>query len=270
MLRSPWPSPAGGGAAGQRLDAGHQLGEVERLGQVVIGAQAQALDPLGDRAGGGEHQDPARRPLPRQGPADVVAVHAGQVPVQHHHVVAVHREPVQGIVAVEGHVDGHPAAAQPGGHRPGQPVVVFGYQDSHRRSPPPGWQVSATRPAEGDSRVTAVTFLSPCFPYTWVSTASGQEKDATMNDITGCGRDRPRRPRRRRGRVVAAVTVMAAVALLTAACGGDSPSAATGTVRRQQRALNYAKCMRAHGVPNFPDPNSQGIFPSSTAMYRSR
>jgi hypothetical protein len=82
-----------------------------------------------------------------------------------------------------------------------------------------------------------------------------------MNDITGCGRDRPRRPRRRRGRVVAAVTVMAAVALLTAACGGDSPSAATGTVRRQQRALNYAKCMRAHGVPNFPDPNSQGDFP---------
>ena len=58
-----------------------------------------------------------------------------------------------------------------------------------------------------------------------------------------------------------AVAVLAAVALLTAACGGGSPSAAgssaTGQVRVQQ-ALAFAHCMRSHGVPNFPDPDSSG------------
>ena len=38
------------------------LGEVERLGQVVVRAQAQALDPVAHRPGRGEHQDPALGP----------------------------------------------------------------------------------------------------------------------------------------------------------------------------------------------------------------
>ena len=58
-----------------------------------------------------------------------------------------------------------------------------------------------------------------------------------------------------------AVAVLAAATLLTAACGGGSPSAAgssvTGQVRVQQ-ALAFAHCMRSHGVPNFPDPDSSG------------
>jgi hypothetical protein len=58
-----------------------------------------------------------------------------------------------------------------------------------------------------------------------------------------------------------AVAVLAVAALLTAACGGGPPSAAgssaTGQVRVQQ-ALAFAHCMRSHGVPNFPDPDSSG------------
>jgi hypothetical protein len=58
-----------------------------------------------------------------------------------------------------------------------------------------------------------------------------------------------------------AAAVLATVALLTAACGGGSPSAAgssaTGQVRVQQ-ALAFAHCMRSHGAPNFPDPDSSG------------
>ena len=34
----------GPGAAAERLDPGDQLGELERLGQVVIGAQPEAFD----------------------------------------------------------------------------------------------------------------------------------------------------------------------------------------------------------------------------------
>jgi hypothetical protein len=58
-----------------------------------------------------------------------------------------------------------------------------------------------------------------------------------------------------------AVVVLAVAALLTAACGGGTPSAvgssATGQVRVQQ-ALAFAHCMRSHGAPNFPDPDSSG------------
>jgi hypothetical protein len=48
---------------------------------------------------------------------------------------------------------------------------------------------------------------------------------------------------------------------MTAACGGGSASAAgtsgSGQVRVRQ-ALAFAHCMRSHGVPNFPDPDSSG------------
>jgi hypothetical protein len=35
--------------------------------------------------------------------------------------------------------------------------------------------------------------------------------------------------------------------------GGKAPSAAEQT-KMQESALNFSKCMRSHGVPNFPDP----------------
>jgi hypothetical protein len=36
--------------------------------------------------------------------------------------------------------------------------------------------------------------------------------------------------------------------------GGSTPSTA------YQKALAYAQCIRAHGIPNYPDPNSKGQF----------
>jgi hypothetical protein len=55
------------------------------------------------------------------------------------------------------------------------------------------------------------------------------------------------------------------IALLTAACGsGPSGSSAdpsqTGGSTTYQKDLAYAQCMRSHGVPNFPDPSSNGMF----------
>jgi hypothetical protein len=57
------------------------------------------------------------------------------------------------------------------------------------------------------------------------------------------------------------LAVMTAVAVLAAACGGGaSPPAgpAAGGSKRYQQALAYSECMRAHGVPNFPDPDQAG------------
>jgi len=78
--------------------------------------------------------------------------------------------------------------------------------------------------------------------------------------------------RRARGRAAALVAALAAAALLTAACSG-SPGAAgspgTGQGRLAQ-ALAFAHCMRSHGAPRFPDPNSSGIWivnPSDSARF---
>jgi hypothetical protein len=44
-----------------------------------------------------------------------------------------------------------------------------------------------------------------------------------------------------------------AAALTLAACGSNSPSSADAQAKREQAQLNFARCMRSHGV-NVPDP----------------
>ena len=78
-----------------------------------------------------------------------------------------------------------------------------------------------------------------------------------MNDSPGRGRGR----RRSWPRWAPALAALALLGLLATACGGgSSPAAATGGSTRAQAALAYARCMRAHGVPDFPDPDSNGNF----------
>jgi hypothetical protein len=50
--------------------------------------------------------------------------------------------------------------------------------------------------------------------------------------------------------------VAAAVAIAAAACSA-LPGSPSGSVKYQE-ALAFARCMRAHGVPSFPDPGSNG------------
>jgi hypothetical protein len=76
-----------------------------------------------------------------------------------------------------------------------------------------------------------------------------------MNDTTGGGPDPRGRSRARRAGVLSAV--VASIALLAAACGGGNSDSAAGTTA-YQKALAYAECMRAHNVPGFPDPTSNG------------
>jgi hypothetical protein len=46
--------------------------------------------------------------------------------------MVVDRQVLQGRGAVQDHVDGHPLAAQAGGQRRGQDLVVLGHQNPHR------------------------------------------------------------------------------------------------------------------------------------------
>src|ERR1017187_3610732 len=87
--------------------------------------------------------------------------------------------------------------------------------------------------------------------------------------------DDNKRRRGRRRRAGALTVAVAGFALLVAACagGGSSTGAGAGTGQTAyQQALSYAQCMRAHGEPSFPDPNSQGQFsniPLPSAQYQS-
>ena len=80
--------------------------------------------------------------------------------------------------------------------------------------------------------------------------------------------------RRATARLAAMVAALAVTALLTAACGGGSPGAgSSGTgQRRLAQALAFAHCMRSHGAPDYPDPNSSGVFmvnPSNNARFQA-
>ena len=79
-----------------------------------------------------------------------------------------------------------------------------------------------------------------------------------MNEHANAGRDRQQPVSRRAGVLAAAV---AGAALLVAACGGGGvrPPAVAGSTAFQN-ALAYAQCMRSHGEPGFPDPDSKGNF----------
>jgi hypothetical protein len=73
------------------------------------------------------------------------------------------------------------------------------------------------------------------------------------------------------------------LSLLASACGGSpgshvaqlgsttttphspSPDAPTGSqLTNAQRMLAFSRCVRQHGVPNFPDPDGQGNLPALT------
>lgn len=81
-----------------------------------------------------------------------------------------------------------------------------------------------------------------------------------LSDAPGGRRVRQHRLLRRPGTATAALV---ALALLAAGCG-SSGSTATGSTIYQQ-ALTYAQCIRAHGEPDFPDPDSQGNFARTLA-----
>lgn len=76
----------------------------------------------------------------------------------------------------------------------------------------------------------------------------------------------PRSARRPAARAAAA----AVLALTAAACSGGGPSgggsSAAGGSSSSPSAVAYSACMRAQGVPNYPDPDSSGHLPKTSAQ----
>ena len=83
---------------------------------------------------------------------------------------------------------------------------------------------------------------------------------------------RPWRGSQRWARTPAAIVVTVGLALLAACSGGSSstgsggPSTGGGATRSQStnaQMLAYSRCLRSHGLPNFPDPDSNGQLDKS-------
>jgi len=89
------------------------------------------------------------------------------------------------------------------------------------------------------------------------------------NRISATAAPRPvlirRPPRKGRSRLSACRALLTALltAALPAGCGSDAHANSATALRSS--ALHYSNCMRAHGVPDFPDPNSRGAIQIRTA-----
>jgi hypothetical protein len=59
---------------------------------------------------------------------------------------------------------------------------------------------------------------------------------------------------------IAALAIVLSLAGLAASCasGSKSPSVASSGASATGKLIAYSTCMRSHGVPGFPDPNSKG------------
>jgi hypothetical protein len=76
-----------------------------------------------------------------------------------------------------------------------------------------------------------------------------------MNEDTSASPGRLRRSRLRR---TAALAAAVGISLLATACSAGTP--VLTAAQKYQKDLAYAQCMRSHGQPSWPDPNSQGNF----------
>jgi hypothetical protein len=70
---------------------------------------------------------------------------------------------------------------------------------------------------------------------------------------------RRRTPCARRSAAIGALAILA----VAAACGGASSDGSTAS--SHPSAVAYSRCMRSHGVPEFPDPDSSGQLPKGDA-----
>jgi hypothetical protein len=116
----------------------------------------------------------------------------------------------------------------------------------------------------------------------------GAATDWLIRHWGGLKRREHRGRRRRLPPVAVAAGAVLVAALAVAGCGGSSSGSGvahltTGTsggasasaggssspesnASTQQKMVAYAQCMRTHGVPSFPDPNSGGLITKEAAI----
>ena len=103
QVSSDWAWPVG--AAQQRADPRQYLLEVERLGDIVVGAGVKALHLVAPAVAGGQDQDRHRAAVAAPGFQHRDAVHLRQADVEHHGIVGLAVAEEMALLAVEGAID---------------------------------------------------------------------------------------------------------------------------------------------------------------------
>ena len=74
---------------------------------------------------------------------------------------------------------------------------------------------------------------------------------------------RTSRPWPRAARTANGIAAAASLVLLVSACGANNPSSTTSEASAPHSTpLAYSRCMRANGVPRYPDPSSNNELPN--------
>lgn len=113
--------------AQQHVDPGRQLTHGERLGHVVVGADAETDEHVGLVVPGGQHQY-RHRALGLHAAADLQAVEAGKHDVEHHQIRLPGLGRVHGRRAVERGLHQEALGPQPGGNGIDDRGVVLDHQ----------------------------------------------------------------------------------------------------------------------------------------------
>jgi hypothetical protein len=116
--------------AGQGPQPGQQLVDLERLGQVVLGARVESFDSVGERTQRGQQQDRGRDAPASQAADQVDALDRRQASIDDHHRVGPGEGQVQSLLAVAGQIDFVAGVAEQFGEHGRQLPVVLDEQQS--------------------------------------------------------------------------------------------------------------------------------------------
>src|SRR5215472_5156405 len=137
------------GAAHDRVDARYQLVLVERLGQVVVGAEAEATDLLLDAGESGEDENGRLHLGDAQRPQHLETRHVREVQVEQDDVVVVEFAEIDALFAQIGGVDVEALGLEHQLNRLSRGTVILNQQYAHASSLPRRFGLRSARRSGG-------------------------------------------------------------------------------------------------------------------------